>query len=533
MIASLLLALVAANPQPVDTLVVCPPPFVEALQPWLQYRRAQGHEIQLLTRVVDKHQVRDAIRLAAKPGTLRHVLLVGDADPRMRTDRQVRARSIPTHLADAEVNVRWGSEPQLATDNWYADLNDDRVPDVAIGRLTVDTPDELKTVINKIVQYEASTGTWQQRVNFVAGVGGFGKVADTVLEMATKQFVTEGIPHHYSMTMTYGSWRSPFCPDPRQFRDATVARLNEGCLFWIYIGHGQRRYLDRVRVPGGSFHIMDVRDVPQMASRSGAPIAVFLACYTGAFDEPQDCLAEEMLRQPGGPVGILGGSRVTMPYAMAVMGNALMEEYFQNRQPTIGEVLMHAKQKMVAKAEAGSKANNTLSNRMLLDALASAISPSKDLLEAERLEHVALFNLIGDPLLRMPHPEPLELELAKEVRAGDSLLVKGSTPLQGEGVVELVCRRDRFRSKPPARDQFISDDASLAAYNDAYQSANDRRYSSHAFQSQGGPFSLELPIPVEARGPCYVRITLHGKQSAAGSQAVYVRSPRKPPLTTP
>ena len=54
-----------------------------------------------------------------------------------------------------------------------------------------------------------------------------------------------------------------------------------------------------------------------------------LACYTAAFDQPQDCLAEELLKTEGGPVAVYGGSRVTMPYAMGVMGTAMMDEYFK------------------------------------------------------------------------------------------------------------------------------------------------------------------------------------------------------------
>ena len=80
-----------------------------------------------------------------------HLVLVGDADPRMVTEPAVRRRSIPAHYAKAEVNVQFGSSPEIATDNWYADLDDDRVPDVAVGRITCDSASELTLVVEKIL----------------------------------------------------------------------------------------------------------------------------------------------------------------------------------------------------------------------------------------------------------------------------------------------------------------------------------------------------------------------------------------------
>ena len=36
-----------------------------------------------------------------------------------------------------------------------------------------------------------------------------------------------------------------------------VERLNEGCLFWVYLGHGQRQNVDYVHVPQGYYPILD------------------------------------------------------------------------------------------------------------------------------------------------------------------------------------------------------------------------------------------------------------------------------------
>ena len=153
--------------------------------------------------------------------------------------------------------------------------------------------------------------------------------------------------------------------------------MNEGCLFWVYLGHGSTRSLDHIHVPGGHYPIMGCQQAAGLRCRSGSPIACFLACYTAAFDQPEDCLAEELLRSPGGPVAVVGGSRVTMPYAMAVMGTEMLDQCFVQHCPTLGEAILRAKRKMVDPADKNQ-------NRVMLDALATLLSPAPADLAAER-----------------------------------------------------------------------------------------------------------------------------------------------------
>src|SRR5262245_17441516 len=417
--AMLALMLLAVEPRAADAVLVAPREFVPALQPLIEQRQKQGHGFVYVPTASTPEAIRAGIRDAAKAGGLKFVLVVGDAEPAARVDRAVAARCVPVHLEKAVVDVKWGSEPEIASDNWYADLDDDHLPDLAIGRIPADTPAEVARIVKKILAYEqnADFGPWRQRVNFIAGVGGFSPLLDTVIETATSKLLTSGIPPTYDTSMTYGSWRSPYCPDPRLFHAMSVERHNEGCLFWVYIGHGQATELDKVSIPGERFHILSVNDCQKLRSKAGAPIAIMLACYTAAFDQPQDCLAEQMLKSEGGPVAVYGGSRVTMPYAMGVMGSALMQEYFQERRTTLGETVLAAKRKMMARV--GDPENPVGLNRMLLDGMAAMMSPNKEELESERREHLHIFNLLGDPMLNLPHPYELELEAEREARPGE------------------------------------------------------------------------------------------------------------------
>jgi hypothetical protein len=520
MLATLAVCL-GATPDGPDTVVVCPRTFCAALEPWIEHRRQQGYRPVWVANTLPAEGIRDAIRRAARSGPLRYVLLVGDAEPAASRDSEVRARCVPTHLTQAKVNVRWGSEPEIATDNWYADLDDDQIPDVAIGRIPADSPAELALIVRKILNHEdaAQHGAWQRQIQVVAGVGSLGTLTDAVVEMATKKFLTDGIPASYQTTMTYANWQSPYCPDPRLFQAVTIEQLNAGALLWVYIGHGQRRFLDCVPVPGGAFPILSVKETRQLQCAGGAPIAVLLACSTGAFDQPTDCLAEELLKTPGGPVAVLCGSRVTMPYGMAAFGEALMHECFRQRRSTLGEAFLQAQRRLAS-------ADVTSENRQLLDAIAAAFSPSADLLAEERREHVAMFNLLGDPLLRLPLPQEVSVETATEVVAGETLKIAGRCPLSGRGVIELACRRDRTKSVLPARSRFYPTDAFLRSFDAVYAQANDGVWSARSFVATGGEFQAELAVPPECRGPCHVRAFVEGQQDvAAGAAPVFVRRP--------
>lgn len=505
-----------------NVAVVCPPVFREAMGPWTAYRARQGYRTVWISAEGSAETIRRRIVAADQRGGIRVVVLVGDSEPGCEANLALRERCVPTFHQQAVVNVHWGSEPHLATDNRYADLDDDGVPELAVGRLTADSPNELREMIRKTILYESSTdfGPWRRRLNVVAGVGGFGPLADLVLQSTTRYLLTSNVPPQYDVTMTYASWRSPFCPDPRLFHQSTIERLTEGCLFWVYIGHGYHLGLDRVRVPEGHYHILGNGDVPKLRCRHQPPIALFLACYTGAFDATEDCLAEAMLRAPGGPVAILAGSRVTMPYAMAVMGSQLTEECFRRQTPTLGEAVLHAKQNLAnANADDGSL-------RAMLDSVASALSPNAEKLNEERAEHVRLFNLFGDPLLRLKFAQEIDLAAPASVSASESVELMGESPVAGRLTVELTLRRDRMKRDVVGRQEYPTAPEELARLQEVYQKANERRLAVVERRIQAGAFRIEMPIPEEARGPCVLRVFVEGDDGfAAGAAAVDVEAP--------
>ena len=520
-------------------MVVCPPAFLPAISTWINYREQQGYRIVHVDGRMTAVEILNSIRRYSTTHKVHYVVLVGDADLQMNFDPAIRERSVPTFVVASEINTELGVETHIATDNPYGDLNGDFTPDIAVGRISADSPEQLQVIIRKIIDYERMPrgGEWRRTIQLAAGVGDFGILADTIIEKAAKKLITDGIPPAYRTGFTYGNWRSPFCPDPRLFREHMLLQVEKGCLFWVYMGHGRAHRLDRFTVGNLLIPVLESRDTRRFRASVGMPIAVMLACYTGAFEQPRDCLAEELLRVPQGPVAVLASSRVAMPYSMSVLGTSLMETAFApaGKGPTtlsrnakehdsdeapfrvLGDIVLTGKRALTSKVAEGK-------NRKLMDSLAKALSPTKEKLDVERREHGLMFNLLGDPLLRIEVPRLVSISTDKKVIAGNKLMIRGNSPIGGRCLVELACRRDRMTFDFSRRMNLEGGHETLVGMNETYARANNQVWNRREVQLRAGEFAIEIDVPKKARGHAHARLMVEGDNDIAlGATDVYIR----------
>lgn len=410
-----------------DVLVVCPDQFRIPLQPWLAHRQADGLSVKVIDSQRDSETLRRKIRDAADDQT-EYVVLVGDAPvigAPCNTTRQV-----PIHYATAEVTAAWGSTPTLATDLFYGDFDQDEIPDAVVGRLPVDEPKQLQRLIQRIIAHEQSNdfGAWRGEVQLTGGVGGFGFVADMALESVARTMVTSVLPAATRTRVVYASPGHAFYPNDRPFTEAVLDRYKRGSRFWVYAGHGRVTALDRVPATSQGIPVLDQRSVQKLTRPSGgSPIALMLACYTGAIDASEDSLAEEMVLCEGGPIAVFAGSRVTMPYGNATAAIGLIKGVFEQELPRLGDAWLSTLRSMHAdQTEDQSKC------RMMVDALAGLISPAGTSLVGERREHMRLYNLIGDPTLRLHHPQVVGLKVAPGYEEGEPIRLDLTSPISGQ-----------------------------------------------------------------------------------------------------
>ena len=479
-----------------DLLVLAPEEFQPALKTWRAHRERQGHTVAVHVPERDPvAQVRGIHQAAG--GALKYVLLVGDV------------KRVPcTHFPGESIKL-WERDPRIANDNQLADLDGDGLPELAVGRLPADDVAEAATMIGKVVAYETNGdfSTWRRRLNIVAGVGGFGRFADWALEQATILVARDVVPPAFDVHATYANPNSSFCPPPARIAETTLERFNEGALLVAYFGHGSRRRLDRLRFGARSYDIFTEDHAYELKARRGAPIVFFCACSTGHMDGAPDSLAELAIKQPAGPVAVYAASRVSMPYANGMFSKELIHALFS--AGTVGEALREAKRRLMADDQWDA-------TRRQLETYGRAYQTA-DERRKERAEHLYLYNLFGDPAMRIPRAAPVELEVPEEIAPGARLKIMGRTEVAGEVLVELVAERT------PVVPQRVGDDD--AAFAETYAQANARTRASAKTTVDRGKLGAELTVPEDARlGRYYVRVYVTGAGGAAlGARLIEVK----------
>ncbi|MGC4003978.1 MAG: C25 family cysteine peptidase [Pirellulales bacterium] len=302
--------------------------------------------------------------------------------------------------------------------------------------------------------------------------------------------------------------------------------MEEGCLFWVYIGHGHAGGLDRVRMPDRStYEILNCRDCAGLTPGKSAPIALFLACSTGAFDQAEPCLAEELLASPGGPVAVIAGSRMTMPYGLGIFADEALTAGLRERGETLGDVLRTAK----ARALDPGRAAEPNAVRKMLDPVAGLLTPGKHDALGELREHTRLMNLFGDPCLRLAHPRALTLTAPPRATPGETIEVAldAAAPIEAGSNARWEFRTPSSRARVEGdRRRYAANDALWGDLQRTYRASLRPELLTLVETTTTAPPRVRLQIPSDARGDYEVRLWLDDDRAAAvGAAKITVVAP--------
>lgn len=307
-----------------DLLIVAHQDFLADLAPFAAARRAGGHGVALIdvrdvydqfaagqeTPWAIRRLVRHAAtawRPAAGGPSASALLLVGDCTSAYRDEfRNGVGNLVPTFVDPAAPR-----DNRPASDSWFGCVSGpDPLGDVAVGRISVRTPDELRTILAKIAVRESgeTTGPWRRTVGIVADHSDFEEAADRVtrdsiapwldlrrIDMAAEPWVD----NYYFPPEIAAAKKSKVSP-------AATAKVrdlfNGGAALVAYFGHGSPNIWSNERLwfGGGSENSdnLMLRNGPRL------PIVLNYSCNTGAIDYPKDkwttCISEDMMRQPAG-----------------------------------------------------------------------------------------------------------------------------------------------------------------------------------------------------------------------------------------
>ncbi len=218
---------------------------------------------------------------------------------------------------------------ETAYDDGLVDFDDDGVPELAIGRLPVQTVEEAATVVAKLVGYaEASArGSWTREALFVADrQDGFDFTAQNgdMSALMTSELTVEELLLDQS--------------DDTSLRHELLMRLNEGKLLVNYMGHGSTE----VWSDGG---LLTSADALGLTNGERLPVVLSMSCLNGFFqDLYTTSLAEALLKaEQGGAVAVWASSGLTAPRGQAVMNQEMIKTLFAAEHLTLGEAILQAK----------------------------------------------------------------------------------------------------------------------------------------------------------------------------------------------
>ena len=326
--------------QQADTIVITHPDFRGSLDPLVEWRESQGLKVVVATidevydefshGLADPAAIRDFLRYAhehwASPAP-RYVLLVGDASYDYRDNLKAPNKDlVPTYLLETHF------VGETASDNWFVRLDDDGLPDMAIGRLPVKSAAEVRAVVDKIVGYERNpaSGEWRERALFVAD-------DEPVFEATSDDLIESYLPPDYRAIRVY---LSAFA-DPEESGARIVEEINEGVAIVSYIGHAAIDVWAKERMFASE-------DIASLKNEGKLPFFVTMTCLDGYFHHPKaDCLAEELLLAGGkGAVAVFAPTSESLPGDQDVLAKALFEALFAGDVSTVGEAVMRAKRSL-------------------------------------------------------------------------------------------------------------------------------------------------------------------------------------------
>jgi len=321
-----------------DFVIISHGDFIDSLSSLETLRRSQG----LSVGVVDIEDVYDEFNFGMKsPQALkdflshagsswsrqpRFVLLVGDAsyDPRNFLGYG-ELDFVPTKLIDT-VHL------ETASDDWFVDFDNDGLPEMAIGRLPVQTAEEAATVVSKMIGYEKS-GEKKEALLVADRVD---RAGDFDFDAASEE-VRALLP---TPILVRKIFRGQFSSDA-QAKAELLGGINQGPLLVNFMGHGS---LEVWR--GG---LLTTDDAENLINGLHLPLFVNMTCLNGFFQAPYaDSMAEALLKaQGGGAIAIWASSGMTQPGGQLKVNKELVRQLFNGENVTIGEAAMKAKRAVI------------------------------------------------------------------------------------------------------------------------------------------------------------------------------------------
>ena len=324
-----------------DYVIITHDEFYDSVLPLASHRQSKGLRVKMVRvtgiydefnyGIFDPQAIRDFLSYAYHHWAVAplYVLLVGDANLDFKDSFGTgRLNYVPTHIFET-----WpvGETPN---DNWFVCVSGgDILPDMFIGRLSAQRPEDVDAVVEKIISYEQSPppGDWKRNALFVADDDqtDFETISDHLAAL---------LPARYRAQRIYArEYQAPADPT------ADILRyINDGALLVNYVGHG---FTDRWGTWSGG-RIFDRSHIASLSNGGKLPFLTTATCLNGFFPHPLEdySLAEEFLRVEGkGAIAAWSPTGLGFPSQHRLLFEELFTAIFEEDNRLLGPATTAAK----------------------------------------------------------------------------------------------------------------------------------------------------------------------------------------------
>ena len=420
-------------------ILVSPPGFRPALAPLIEHRRAEGFKVVVLetTNVFSQEQLpqRDGKPLQARLIELvqhyngRTCLLLAGLVGRVGTSNT--ESTIAPSLRGAT-----GRMQGEASDADYGLPGKDGTPIVAVGRFPACTKVELQAMVQKTLDFEADSqpAAWRNRLLLLLGNPGGGSLAEMYVQQSLAAHLATLHPSWDVRTIFNVPLSPYYLPRPLD-RETALRYVQDGNMFAVYLGHSFAAGL------GLDGRFMLRQDWADLSIPQGRGPFFTVGCFACQSNSEGDGYGLAAMRNSAGPVAVIGATGESY----SALGQLAVEGLLSClAQPPFPRRLADYWLAIQAGLARGSMDPVTFALLDMADGTGGKVP-----LATQRLEHLEMWVMLGDPALRLPIvPMDISLKIAEPVTAGKALAVRGVLPIRLQGVVVHVTLERPLNSEP-------------------------------------------------------------------------------------
>ena len=276
----------------------------------------------------------------ANMGT-RYVVLVGNDSYDYKNYRFESESLMPTKYVETLIGGLRVS--QTASDASYGDVNDDGVPDVALGRIGARTKTEIGYVVNKIKAYQAREG-YVGRLLMATDKDDLGTGVNFTSDA---QDLIDAMPADWQGALREEFRAFPEVDGHQEAHDKVINVMNAGVSVVEYIGHSSQFTWAFTTPP-----MLSLTEIPGLTNIGKPTVVTQWGCWNTYYVDPEGFTMGDrfMLGGEHGAVSVLGASTLTTSEGERGLGIELNKRLFIDGV-TLGDALIAAKKALAERGD--------------------------------------------------------------------------------------------------------------------------------------------------------------------------------------